>query len=138
MADGVSNKAIARGISFHTAKFTSPPLSPNSKRTVGMPSVHTAQAFCHCSANCIQNCKGLIAAICKAVFFDPGLAGPDELLLAGPSEYVEPLTKTHGAERILEIAGTTHVYQRPRTNWLETSPPCRLKARSSACDNAST
>jgi DNA-binding NarL/FixJ family response regulator len=37
MADGVSNKAIARrlGISFTPPSFTSPPFSPSSMRTVG-------------------------------------------------------------------------------------------------------
>ena len=40
-------------------------------RHFGLPAltqydVAFAQAFCHCSATCVQNSMGLIAAVCKA------------------------------------------------------------------------
>ena len=45
-------------------------------RHFGLPAltqydVASAQAFCHCSATCVQNCMGLIAAVCKASAFAP-------------------------------------------------------------------
>src|SRR5262249_22287545 len=37
--------------------------------------VASAQAFCHCSATCVQNCMGLIATVCKASAFAQVPAG---------------------------------------------------------------
>src|SRR5262249_17788648 len=37
--------------------------------------VASAQAFCHCSATCVQNCMGLTAAVCKASAFAQVPAG---------------------------------------------------------------
>src|SRR5262249_2360310 len=49
-------------------------------RHFGLPAltqydVASAQAFCHCSATCVQNCMGLIAAVCKASEFAQVPAG---------------------------------------------------------------
>ena len=37
--------------------------------------VASAQAFCHCSTTCVQNCMGLTAAVCKASAFAQVPAG---------------------------------------------------------------
>src|SRR6266498_1129693 len=37
--------------------------------------IASAHAFCHCAANCIQNCKGFVAAIWKAPAFGQLPAG---------------------------------------------------------------
>jgi hypothetical protein len=44
-----------------------PPLAQND--------IASAQAFCHCSANCIQNCMGFITAIGRASAFGQLPAG---------------------------------------------------------------